>query len=535
MKESRLLIVEDEGIIAADLAARLEHLDYVVVGTAASADEALAIARSQRPDLVLMDIVLQGPLTGIGAAKLIQDSLDIPIVFVTSHADPATVNRAVGATPFGYVVKPFNERELQATIEIGLYRHRVESQLRKMERWLMTTLSSIADAVIATDTAGRIRIFNPVAERLTGWSADNALGQPLEIVLHVVNAATRAPLAGIVDRALQEGFAITMDEHLVLLTRDGPELPIDDSIAPIRDEHGVAIGVVVVFRDASARRLAQHALQQAVESAERQVKQRDAALASANRMLGAFSASVMNDLRVPVLAVMGLSAMLADRYEKVLDADGRNFLDLLAAKSKQMDALIDGYLGVARVRQIPLRAEPIDMHAMVRDLVTTFAATNPRARHITVDALPPATGDAAMFRQVWSTLLGNALRFSAGTDEPRIHVHATVDSVDGIKMNRFWTRDNGVGFDPQRAARLFEVFQPQPPDRADTGTGGGRGMGLAIVQSVVERHGGRVHAEGTPGQGAVFSFWLPQVSLESADTPARTPNIPSSPGRKAHR
>lgn len=506
MKESRLLIVEDEGIIAADLAARLEQLDYVVIGTAASADDALAIATAQRPDLVLMDIVLQGPVTGIGAAKLIQDSLDIPIVFVTSHSDAATVHRAVGATPFGYVVKPFNERELQATIEIGLYRHRVESQLRKMERWLMTTLSSIADAVIATDTEGRIRIINPVAERLTGWSAEHALGQPLEIVLHVVDATTHAPLAGIVERALQEGFAITMDEHLVLLTRDGPELPIDDSIAPIRDEHGVAIGVVVVFRDASARRLAQHAMQQAVESAERQVKHRDAALASANRVLGAFSASVMNDLRVPVLAVVGLSAMLADRYASVLDADGLKFLDLLGDKSRQMDALIDGYLGVARARQMPLHAETIDMHAVVHELVTQLAAAEPRARHITVDPLPPARGDAAMIRQVWSTLLGNALRFSAGTDEPRIHVHATVDRVDGIKMNRFWARDNGVGFATERGARLFDVFQPQPPDGPP---GGGPGMGLAIVQSVVERHGGRVHAEGALGHGAVISFWLP--------------------------
>lgn len=271
MAQSRLLVVEDEGIIAADLASRLEDLGHEVVGTAATADEACAAASRLKPDLVLMDIVLQGPQTGISAAKRIRDSLDIPVVFVSSHADTATLHSAIGATPFGYVLKPFNERELQIAVEIALYRHGTESKLRKMERWLATTLSSIGDAVIATDVEGRVTLINPIAERMTGWSAGQAVGQPLASVFSVVDAKTRQPLVGLVERALVEGFSIGIAEHVALLAQDGPEISIDDSIAPIRDEAGTAIGVVVVFRDASAHHVAQKATQSITAKLEKQV------------------------------------------------------------------------------------------------------------------------------------------------------------------------------------------------------------------------------------------------------------------------
>ncbi|MEO8134547.1 MAG: response regulator [Betaproteobacteria bacterium] len=270
MDQKRLLIVEDEGIVAADLADRLERLGYIVIGTAASADEALASASSLAPDLVLMDIVLQGPQNGITAAKRIRDALDIPIIFLTSHADTATVHSAVGATPFGYVLKPFNERELQTAIEIGLYRHQTESKLRKMERWLATPQSSIADAVIATDTAGRVTMINSAAQRMTGWADDKAIGQPLELVFPAVDAVSHVPLTGLVERALVEGFSIGIAEHAVAPAQDAPEVPIDDSIAPVRDEQGQAIGVVVVFRDATQRHGAQALVESMLETAAQQ-------------------------------------------------------------------------------------------------------------------------------------------------------------------------------------------------------------------------------------------------------------------------
>lgn len=505
MSQKRLLIVEDEGIIAADLIVRLERMDYAVVGTAATADEAFANASSLRPDLVLMDIVLQGPQNGITAAKRIKDALDIPIVFLTSHADAATVHSAVGAAPFGYVLKPFNERELQAAIEIGLYRHQTESKLHKMERWLVTTLSSIGDAVIATDIAGLITLINPVAQRLSGWSAEQAVGQPLELVFQAVDATSRAPLTGLVDRALVEGFAIGMDEQVVLLARDGSEVPIDDSIAPIRDDQGQAVGVVIVFRDASARQLAQQAMQSMAESLERQVQERTGALASANRALSSFAASVSHDLRAPLLAVKGLTALLSDRYSRVLDADGLKFLDLLKSKSVQMEGMIDDFLRLFRLRQVPLKSEQVNTQAVVAEVVAALQAQQEQPLRINVAPLPMVTGDAGLIRQVWVNLLSNAVKFTGRVDNPQIQVDGAVNVVDGKDMALFRVTDNGVGFDRQNAATIFEMFQRLHPDREFEG----HGVGLAIVQAVVERHGGHVQADGESGRGAVMSFSLP--------------------------
>jgi len=499
----RLLIVEDEGIIAADLAARLERLAYAVVGTAASADEAVAAAMSLRPDLVLMDIVLQGPQTGIAAAKRIRDVLDIPVVFVTSHADATTVRSALGAAPFGYVLKPFNERELQAVIEIGLYRHQTENKLHKMERWLATTLSSIGDAVIATDTTGCITLINPVAQRLTGYGEGRAIGQPLHAVFHVVDTTTRVQLTGLVERALVEGLTIGVDEPVALLPLDGPEIPIDDSIAPIRDESGGSIGVVVVFRDASVRIAAQQAMQAMQDSLEQRVVERTEQLASANRTLTSFAASVSHDLRAPLRAVDGLSSVLQKRYAHVLDAEGARFLGMLKAKSRQMEQMIQGYLDLFRLRQDPLSRHEVDMNLLVANVVAELQSQNPRARYIEVDPLPTVVGDAALVRQVWVNLLTNALKFTSTRERPEIHVSASVDA--GAQLARFQVSDNGVGFNMAHAAKLFGLFQRLHSEREFEGYG----IGLAIVRAVVERHGGKVQALGVPDRGATLSFSLP--------------------------
>ena len=505
MEPTRILVVEDEGIIAADLAARLERLGHVVVDIAASADEAFASASSTKPDLILMDIVLQGPQTGISAAKRIRDALGTPIVFVTSHGDAATVHSALGAEPFGYVLKPFNERELQTAIGIALYRHRAESKLLKMERWLAATLSSIGDAVIATDVSGHVTLMNPVAERLTGWGADEALGQPLEAVFPAVDAVTREALVGLVQRALIEGFTIGIDEHVVLLSREGAEVPIDDSVAPIRDDHGHVSGVVVVFRDASARHLAEAAMRSLSESLERQVQARTGALATANRAMTAFSASVSHDLRAPLMAVKGLSSLLSERYSKVLDAEGLKFLDILKAKSHQMERMVDDFLRLFRLRQEPLRNEVVHSQSMVADLVRAIQDGSAHTVSVLVDPLPDVTGDSGLIRQVWANVLTNAAKFTSRSEHPQIHVGATVLSLDDKQMVQFRVTDNGVGFDNSHAEGIFDMYRRLHPDAEFEG----QGIGLAVVQTVIERHGGQVRAEGKPGQGAVISFSLP--------------------------
>ncbi len=248
------MVVEDEVIVARDLERTLVRLGYEAAGSAASGEEALERVAGLRPDLVVMDIHLAGELDGIATAEQMRLRHGLPVVYLTAHSDEATFHRAQITEPYGYVLKPFEERELEIAVDIALYRHRVETKLAQMERWLATTLHSIGDAVIATDLAGTVTFMNGQAEVLTGWSQAESRGLQLEDVLHLAQAVDRAPLRHLVERVLREDMVIDLGPNTLLLARDGRELPVDNSAAPIRDSAGSVSGFVIVLRDASAHK-----------------------------------------------------------------------------------------------------------------------------------------------------------------------------------------------------------------------------------------------------------------------------------------
>ncbi len=164
MNTYKVLIAEDEGLIAMDIAAHLETLGHTVVGTVSTAAE--AIAQAPKAEVVLMDIRLDGPVDGIEAASKIRERYRLPVVFLTAQADPSTLERAKLAAPFGYILKPLAHAALQPSIEIAMHKHRMEARLEESEAWMKATLASTADAVIVTDAQGQIRFLNPAAEAL---------------------------------------------------------------------------------------------------------------------------------------------------------------------------------------------------------------------------------------------------------------------------------------------------------------------------------------------------------------------------------
>ena len=245
MTKASILVVEDEQIVAKDIAARLQRRGYLVVGIASTAQEAIEGAGTHLPDLVLMDIMLKGDVDGIAAADQIRDLYDIPVVYLTAFADDQTLARAKVTDAFGYILKPFEERELTITIDMALYKHRMETRLRESERWLSTTLRSIGDGIIAADTTGAITFLNAVAEDLTGWRTEEATRRQLSEVFHTAF----------------ENVAGRSGGPTVLVSKDGKRIPIEESAAPIKDSRGQTKGIVVVFRDVTEQRRAQDALQ----------------------------------------------------------------------------------------------------------------------------------------------------------------------------------------------------------------------------------------------------------------------------------
>jgi diguanylate cyclase (GGDEF)-like protein/PAS domain S-box-containing protein len=260
---ANILIVEDEKIVARDLQLALEDLGYQVAAIADSGELAIQQATDLRPDLMLMDIRLAGEMDGITAAQTIVERLEIPIVYLTAHSDEQTLARAKTTRPLGYLIKPFAEQELRAVVEIALYKHEMELRLQENAQWLSTVLHSIGDGVLTTDAEGLITFLNPVAEKLTGWSCAKAMGRPSQEVFKLILENNRKILDNPITNALKTGKAVTLPPFTLLVRRDGIEIPIEDSVAPIsqhkgtvpiQNDTGKITGAVVIFRDVTQQR-----------------------------------------------------------------------------------------------------------------------------------------------------------------------------------------------------------------------------------------------------------------------------------------
>jgi diguanylate cyclase (GGDEF)-like protein/PAS domain S-box-containing protein len=246
MAEERVLIVEDEKIIALDLQRRLEKFGYSVVALAATAQEAVEAALEYHPDIILMDIMLGGDRDGVDAAVEIKEQHNVPIVFLTAYADERTVERAKKAEPVGYVLKPFKERELQTTIEIALCKARVDRRMQEQEQLFEALLNGMHDGLIAFSSDRTIRFLNPVARDITGWSDERAINRDVQDVFGLYDENSELT-AAIPFQQVAEGKDFDF-ENVYLLTELGGRVSVSGSITPIRT-HTEIDGGLITFHD----------------------------------------------------------------------------------------------------------------------------------------------------------------------------------------------------------------------------------------------------------------------------------------------
>ncbi|MEH1844039.1 MAG: EAL domain-containing protein [Nostoc sp.] len=254
MNPANILVVEDEIIVAMDIQNRLRKFGYTVLGLADSGEEAIKKAANNSLDLVLMDIHLKGNMDGVEAAQIIHNIFNVPVIYLTANADESTLERAKVTEPFGYILKPFKEKELKFTIEITLSKHQTEKKIKQNEQWLTTVLKSIGDAVITSDALGAVTFMNPIAEVLTGWNYSDAFGKEATEIFNITHEKTRTIIESPITQVLQSGVPVGLPEETILIARNGREIPIDDSIAPIKDDNGNITGAVLVFQDITERK-----------------------------------------------------------------------------------------------------------------------------------------------------------------------------------------------------------------------------------------------------------------------------------------
>ncbi|NJN46512.1 MAG: response regulator [Candidatus Competibacteraceae bacterium] len=259
--KTRVMVVEDESLVALTLRKKLEKLGYEVAAIFSSGEEAVEQVETIHPDAILMDIMLAGQIDGVTAAERILNHYKVPIIYLTAYSDESTMNRAKHTVPQGYLIKPFEGPELRSALEMALYRHRMEKELADKHKALfaakeraLVTLQAIGDAVITTDAHCIVDYLNPVAEKLTGWTKSEAHGRPLSEIFRIVDEPSRQPVADPVLGCFQEQESVASTAPLLLISRDGQEHPIENSASPICEQNGQLLGAVLVFHDVTEQR-----------------------------------------------------------------------------------------------------------------------------------------------------------------------------------------------------------------------------------------------------------------------------------------
>jgi PAS domain S-box-containing protein len=387
-------------------------------------------------------------------------------------------------------------------------REKAALEIREQKELLDVTLASIGDAVIVTDVRGRITFFNNVAEKLTGWASLEAQAQHCATVFNIINESSRQTVESPVEKVLRLGTIVGLANHTVLVRRDGSEIPIDDSGAPIKESDGAVRGVVLVFRDFSEHKAAENKLIEA-----------NHALEAANHAKDQFLAALSHELRTPLTPVL---ATLTS-WEASDELPGSFLADIqMLRRNVELEArLIDDLLDLNRIikGKLSLNLELVDAHELVQSVVAMFQSEiNAKQLNVSIDlnaARHYVKCDSARLQQVFGNILNNATKFST----PGGHISiATKDDAHGRLILRF--KDDGIGMTPEVIDRLFQPFE----QGADISSRyGGLGLGMAISKALVDIHAGIITAESAgPGHGAEFTVTLPSINASTAKLPAVT-------------
>ena len=422
--------------------------------------------------------------------------------------------------------------------------HAARRRAEANERWLSAVLSSIGDAVIATDGNGRVSFTNAVAQSLTGWAENEAKGKPLQDVFAIVSEEDRKPVEAPVARVLREGVVVDLANHIALIARDGTERPIADSAAPIKDHEDKTVGVVLVFRDVTDKR--RHEQERECLLAAEQTARSEAE--SANRAKDRFLAVLSHELRTPLTPVLFATSSLLEQVDHSLDPSVRSVLEMVRRNVELEAKLIDDLLDVSRIArgQLVLDLKTVDVHEVIRDCVEICRDETTVARLEVVLDLAAGShhveGDQARLMQVVWNLVRNAARFtSEGGGTLSIRTGNTAGSCGDRGASAGPSgpgpapglvvafTDTGIGIDPAIQDRIFEPFH-----QGDAGVRrrpNGLRLGLSISRSIAEAHGGRLSLEHPgPGKGSTFRLELCTVpagattSPRPIEPPARPPD-----------
>lgn len=488
---ARILVVEDESIVAFDIQKTLIEMGHDVPLTVVTGNDCIESASKVCPDLVLMDIRIKGDLDGVSTASILRDRFDVPIVYLTAHADDETISRAKITAPFGYLLKPFKSAELKSVVEIALSKHDMERRIRQREKWLSTSLQAVGDAVIAVNKTGEITFMNAAAESITGYVQKDVEGKKLIDVMPLINEKTRELVQTPVIRILKEKKILNLPANTSLITQQS-ERPIEKSTAII-DDAGDLSGAVIVFRS---------------EEGDRERLSHQVAMADRLTSLGTLVSGVAHEINNPLGVIVANATFVTDELEK-------NGITSEASLKEMVESMKDIQLASERIRKIVSDLKffsqpqtevlkPVDIHEL---LEWALRLTNNQVRHcghLKKNFNSKSTVSCSELRlgQVFVNIIVNATQsMDANEFENNQLEVSTFDLNDYVVID---IKDTGCGMSPQVIKRIFDPFFTTKP------AGVGTGLGLSISRGIVNSMEGSIEVSSVVGKGSAFRIQLPR-------------------------
>ena len=481
MKKESVLIVEDDFIVAKVIEKNLIDLGYSVAGLVATGDEAIAKAGSERPDLELMDIHLQGAMDGIAASEKIHTAFNIPVVFLTALSDRQTFDRALITAPYGYIIKPFSQNTLSATIMVALNKKQADQRIMDRHAWLDSTIRSLPEGIVIYGPDLVILYVNPATSKALGYSAEMLIGTP--VLSHVAEECREGVAARI---AARDGDNDVPLYETDLLTKDGPHRTVIVKGTPIQYHNTPAFLTLLI--DITERKK----WEMEMESHAQELMQLSTSLAMANKKLNLLSSITRHDINNQLTVLQGFRALLE---KKQTNPSFTEYFQKINDSAQRISSMI----------QFTKTYENIGVNAPAWQDVRTLedaAATDSAPGQVRLANDLPAGAEVyadPLIVKVFYNLIDNAVRYGGKFTTIRFSVQESGD--DHIIV----CEDDGIGIPAGEKEKVFE-----------RGFGQNTGLGLFLAREILDITGITIKETGEPGSGARFEMTIPESAWRSA-------------------
>ncbi len=472
----RILVVEDESIVALDLQTRLENYGFDVISIESNGSRAVEKALSECPDLILMDINLKGSLDGIETASLIKRHLDSPVIFLTAFADDKTLNRAKVSDASGYILKPFQEGELLTTIELAIKRDSIKKKIQENSKWLYNTLNTVNDAVITLSNENRVIFINDNAKKIINSTIEK--GQIFNPKAQIVTEGERT-------------FYFAEGEKTLYVTENN-KIDIEYFQTEIEDENHVQLGTVHFIRDISKQVEYEIGLERARVAAE-----------NSKRAKNEFLANITHELRTPLNTIMGMNSLISELSEDQEISTMHNLINNAAVDLlKQLNEILE--LSEIESGKLHLIDTRFSTDKLISDVLEPFQSQinlkNLQVSILNEDKIPFLDGDKNKIKDILSCLISNAVKFSKND---------TISIIPELIDNNLTisVEDSGIGLTEEQKKLIFGLFTQV--DGSSTRVYGGTGLGLTLVSKLLELMNGAIDVKSEYGKGSKFTFSIP--------------------------